>query len=154
MDIVDRLLSRIKVTPNGCFEWQGSRKGKTKESGYGRIQIDGKTHLAHRVSYQVFRGPTPPGMHVCHKCDNPCCINPSHLFLGTVQDNLRDAASKGRTDKRTGERNASCKLTTETILAIRESHAMGVSSYDIARKYSISHAHTRKIINRKRWAHV
>lgn len=99
MDIVDRLLARIKVTPNGCFEWQG-----TKSDGYGRLKM-GKWRVvgAHRASYEAFRGPIPKGLFVCHHCDNRCCINPAHLFLGTNLDNIRDAQRKGRL-KRTKHR--------------------------------------------------
>lgn len=68
----------------------------TKRDGYGRIRVDGKSWLAHRFSWVLANGPIPEGMYVCHRCDNPPCINPEHLFLGTQTDNMRDMAAKGR----------------------------------------------------------
>lgn len=79
-----------------CWEWQGTRL----PSGYGRIGIAGKgqgvTDLTHRVAYRIANGEIPPGMEVCHTCDNPPCCNPDHLFLGTHADNMRDMSAKGR----------------------------------------------------------
>lgn len=96
-----RLLGKIRVTPTGCFEWQARRN----EFGYGSVGFKKKRLKAHRVSWEVFRGPIPEGMCVCHHCDNPCCINPDHLFIGTRTDNMRDASRKGRIA--TGDRHSS-----------------------------------------------
>src|SRR6266550_5872844 len=73
-----------------CWEWLGSRS-----KGYGRITINCGTELAHRISWIVHIGPIPAGLNVLHHCDNPCCVNPSHLFVGTQTDNNRDCSSKG-----------------------------------------------------------
>lgn len=78
--------------PSGCWEWQGDRG----THGYGRICVDGKREGAHRVSFRLHHGAIPPGMHVCHSCDNPPCVNPGHLFLGTAKDNAQDRQNKGR----------------------------------------------------------
>lgn len=75
-----------------CWCW----KGQTDRKGYGRIWRDGKRRQAHRVSYELIFGPIPDGMQVCHKCDNPPCVRPSHLFLGTQSDNMKDCTNKGR----------------------------------------------------------
>lgn len=90
MTTKERLISSIAVNQFGCWEWQ-----RGKIHGYGKLKIGGIRVLAHRASYDEFVG-DPKGFFVCHKCDNPPCINPKHLFLGTQRDNMLDAYNKGR----------------------------------------------------------
>lgn len=88
-----RLWARVERKTSGCWEWTGARSN----FGYGQLWIDGVRWTAHRLAYVIESGqPVAAGMFVCHRCDNPPCCNPAHLFIGTNSDNIRDAASKGR----------------------------------------------------------
>lgn len=82
----------IPVTESGCWLWERSRQ----KSGYGDFKLHGKHHYAHRASYEAFVGPIPEGMQVCHRCDVRSCVRPSHLFVGTNNDNIADSMRKGR----------------------------------------------------------
>lgn len=107
---LERFLSKVDKTSNkdGCWEWTGHRDSK----GYGRFS--GGTNKAHRFSYETYVGLIPTGMCVCHKCDTPWCVNPDHLFVGTVKDNNNDMAQKGRHGRGGGMR----KLSEEEVVAI------------------------------------
>lgn len=90
-EVAGRFWSKVDKGP-GCWTWTGA----TQNYGYGAVTIHGLTRRAHRVSWELAHGPIPDGLHVCHRCDNPPCVNPDHLFLGTAQDNVDDKDAKGR----------------------------------------------------------
>lgn len=100
--IEERFWQNVGVSAD-CWEWQGTKDSK----GYGLITDRRKNIGAHRLSWQLCYGPIPDGLYVCHSCDNPSCVRPEHLFLGTNQDNQRDASAKGRSAF--GDRNGARK---------------------------------------------
>jgi hypothetical protein len=116
-------------------------------SGYGRFRFCGKLELSHRVAYRLSVGEIPDGMFVCHKCDNPSCCKPSHLFLGTHTDNIQDAVKKGRM---TGGR----KLNWDAVLDIREMFAAGHSKQMMADKYEVDVTTVSNILSGKTWKGV
>lgn len=131
-----------------CWEWQACKK-----NGYGAVTINGKRYGAHRVSYTLKYGPIPEGMLVCHRCDNPACVNPLHLFLGTLDDNLKDCAAKHRMHP--GERTNSAKLTAQQITELRLRYANGdANQYQLAAEYGVVQPVISRIIRRHTWKHV
>lgn len=110
-----RLLNGCRLAESGCWEWIGS-----KRNGYGLFSRNNKTTSAHRVSYEAHHGLIPSGMVVRHSCDNPSCINPNHLLIGTIADNVADREARGRRDVK-GEQIGTSKLTEAQVLEIRAS---------------------------------
>lgn len=151
--IEDRFWRKVKKTKS-CWLWIGSKTPK----GYGQINKgghNGRCVRAHRLSYEIHHGPIPQGKLVCHRCDNPGCVNPDHLFLSTPAGNTADMMSKGRENPPVGERNGSAKLTCAQILEIRKMYANGEGSMrHIAEIFGVGHDHICRIINRKKWKHL
>lgn len=141
----------MPITETGCWIWTGS----LNKTGYGQFGVGGKAVLAHRMSYELFKGPIPKGMHILHSCDNPSCVNPDHLFLGTHQDNMDDKVAKNRQAKPQGNLNGRAKLTEQQVKEIREKYVpRKYSSYSLAKEYGVSQYNICAIISNKSWKHI
>lgn len=128
-----------------CWEWAGRRD----ENGYGRFDSIALTStLASRASYQAHYGDVPAHLFVCHRCDNPPCVNPRHLFLGTAADNVADMIAKKRDRRPTGEANGAAVLTAETVSFIRESP---LSLRAVAKLVGVTYGHVGKIRRMEWW---
>ena len=139
---------QVKKTAK-CWEWTGTFHAV----GYGRFwSIKFKDQYAHRAAWFLTNGPIPRSMHVLHHCDNPRCVRPSHLFLGTQVDNNKDAAKKGRTPH--GSRHCMAKISEQDVMAIRKQLSMGVPQKRLAKKYGLVQASISFIKSRRNWARV
>ena len=137
-----------KVDKSGdCWEWTAS-KGFW---GYGSIGVDGKTVLAHRFVLKLKGIDVPSDMCVCHTCDNPGCVRPSHLFIGSNAENVADMVAKGRNSTGRGESSGGAKLTEEDVVWIRQ---LGATQEKIANCFGISKSQIWRIQNRRAWAHI
>ena len=146
---MDRLWNRTN-RESGCWEWIGCKDG----SGYGLISLNGKMVKTHRLAWELTYGSIPNGLFVCHHCDNPACINPEHLFLGTNKDNMQDKIKKGRRNgggPAKGERNGAAKISCKDAVEIRRLHENGLSGRKIADKFGISDSQIFRIILNQCW---
>ena len=142
---------RVAMPTDGCWEWQGGRQ----HQGYGQFRIRERTQAAHRVAWEMSYGPIPKGMVVCHKCDNPPCCRPDHLFLGTTRDNQRDKWAKGRGSAYRGVTNASAKLTADEVRKLRSLAASGRYSLTaLARMFGITRNAVTKAVRRISYADI
>lgn len=137
----------IREPATGCWIWTAGLMGK----GYGQFYISGgNTRLAHRISWELYKGPITAGLSVLHRCDRPRCVNPDHLFLGTPADNAADCKEKGR--KPQGETHSNAKLSEADVQAIRG--RPGKTHAGLAREYRVTPAHISLIRRGKRWRHL
>jgi len=146
-----RLMQRITVRGNGCHEWNGC----LNVWGYGTWGIERKTYLAHRVVAYLFHNfDLHSKLLVCHHCDNPCCVNPQHLFVGTDADNTRDKLQKGRGRWIKGEDVNTCVNNTETVLKARRLFSGGLGVKQIAARLQMNYCTVRDIVTRRTWKHI
>lgn len=154
---VERFWSKVRIT-DGCWEWTGGRRTR-----YGYFHTGRNSEQTHRLSFEMAYGPIPDGMLVCHTCDNPPCVRPSHLFLGTIQDNVADATAKGRmasgarsgwvtTPERMLARRPPIHLPDVAVAGIYRSVAAGESMGSIARRLNASTSAVSRIAGGKRRA--
>lgn len=131
-----------------CWKWMGC----SGRGGYGLFSMSGKQLYAHRIAYESANGSIPKGMFVCHACDNPNCVNPLHLFLGTMADNVADMWKKNRGPR--GETNGHAKLDIAKIKKVRVLYNAGCTQKQIANKYCVHPSAISRVLNGKRWRHV
>lgn len=152
----ERFEARVEPEPNsGCWLWTAA----TEAFGYGVIGRGGRGQgnaLAHRASWELHRGPIPEGTCVLHRCDNPPCVNPDHLFLGTREDNNKDMMTKGRHGVTSqtqphGEQHPNAKLTDDIVRAVRQS---GASSRVLAQRFGVERSAIKAVRSHRTWRHV
>lgn len=160
-DIKERFLEKFVInSDNGCWEW----KSNFNANGYGRFYSDRKRReMAHRVSYRLFIREFDDSLWVLHKCDNPKCVNPNHLFLGNRNDNMQDMWNKNRhpipkgrtTESMLGEKNSNSKLKKKDVMFIRYLYSRNISIDVISKMYPVVQKPAIwKIINRISWSYL
>jgi len=141
----ERIENRIVKDSKDCWNWLGMKD----RDGYGRMCYKGKQgQLVHRLSYSFYKEPIPEGLLVLHSCDNPSCVNPAHLRLGTNQDNQKDKKDRQRI---VGSKHPYSKLTEEDVISIR---ASSLSQEKLGKLYGVEQAHIGRIIRRVNWTHI
>ena len=140
-------LRQYAVDDRGCWVWEMLKS----PSGYGVLTQNRRKLYAHRVFYEYYIEVIPEGLCVLHRCDNPSCVNPDHLFVGTYQDNMDDMVAKGRQNKPKGEASGMSKLTNYQVLAIRKDTR---STSKIAKDYGVTANTIRDIKTRITWKHI
>jgi hypothetical protein len=151
--ILNRFWARVDVRGmDECWEWQG-----TTRNGYGMvITRPPHTMIASRFLWEIHhRQEIPDGMFVCHTCDNPLCVNPAHLYLGTPLDNMRDMIERDRACWYVGEENPHAKLTEDQVREIRRLYAEGGWSYRrLAPMFGVNWSAIRQVVKRHTWKHI
>jgi hypothetical protein len=147
----DQFRKRVEFDTNGgCWLW----RHHLSRNGYGQTVVQGSTSLAHRVSWEVHRGPIPDGAHVCHRCDVRACVNPDHLFLGTHADNMADMARKGRRISLPGERAPNAKLTDAQAAEVIRLLDSGMRPAAVAREMGLPFRAVIRIRQGAAWGHL
>ena len=133
-----------------CQEFDGHRNAK----GYGRLYVGGVRVMAHRLAWALANGADPGHQQVMHRCDNPSCVNPEHLTVGSNSDNVRDKVQKGRQHRPKGVVNPAAKLDAETVMRIRRLRTNGKSLAEVAREVGVAKPTVWKVDTGRSWNHV
>ncbi len=149
--IEKRFWSKVnKLTEQECWNWLASRD----KDGYGQSYYNSKFIASHRLSWILHYGDIPSKLFVCHTCDNPSCVNPKHLFLGTNSDNMLDMVAKKRNPYRKGSKHGMSKLNEHQVKFIKQLLSNGRTVYSIAKEYKVSQGTIRNIKFNLTWTHV
>ena len=146
-DLLLRLVNLSKIRPTGCLEYQGKRLNE----GHGYIWLNGKTTVVSRLAYELTYGEIPKDKCVLHTCDNPPCINPMHLYVGTKLDNSNDMVLRGRDKHQSAEENGNACLNWEKVRQIRAEYKKGWSASSIAKEFNVHRCHVWRIVQNKTW---
>lgn len=137
----------MEIPEDSCWEWSGYRNA----DGYGQVRDGDKMIRAHRYSWLTYKGDIPKGKYVLHKCDNPGCINPHHLFLGDQKDNMLDMKQKGRANHPIGILNGRAKLDVEKVKQIIELKKRGYLHRELAGAYGVGTSTISRVLRRENW---
>lgn len=154
--IVSRFWALVdRGAPDACWNWKGPVRGR----GYGSFNTGNRSDYTHRLAWIITYGQVLPGQVICHRCDNPACCNPAHLFIGSQRDNMRDMVRKGRNRSsvtyRPGSSNPFARLTESQVIAIRNRYQQGgITQQSLAREYGVSRPMIGHIIARRNWKHL
>lgn len=144
--LAERIARFTSRAANGCLEWTGA----LNDAGYARIVVNGRNLRAHRVNWEASYGPIPQGLFVLHRCDNPKCVDPEHMFLGTIGDNTKDMMDKGRGN--VGERQWCSKLTLPEVKSIRYNYPQ-LTHKELAEIFGVSFQQVSRIRRGINWNH-
>lgn len=147
-NLLQRFWDRVNkiAGASSCWVWTGARNGN-----YGIIGVRGKLVLVHRFSYSIHHGEIQPGAMICHRCDNPLCVRPEHLYAGTAESNARDRVMRDRQVSRRGPCHYSAKLTWADVASIRRKHSTGVDASELATGYGVSERTIYSIVHNLTW---
>lgn len=161
-DVAKRFWEKVHKgdAADACWVWVAS----TTRRGYGTIRIGGRQLAAHRLSWELHNGPISDGLFVCHRCDNPMCVRPDHLWLGSHTENMQDMVAKGRRvdgpslnpeQRARGASHGCARLSNEDVVAMRALYDAGdASAKELAERFGLSLRHTFKIVRRQSWRHL
>lgn len=150
-----RFWDKVEKTDT-CWNWTAAKSA----FGHGRFRMGRKLVSPHRLVYEWEHGEIPEGYDICHHCDNPSCVNPQHLFLGTRSDNMKDAMKKNRLPQmvkileRKGSETNNAKLTEKEVLLMRALEKKGMKTKELSKRFGITRRNVRDIIYRRTWTHI
>jgi len=146
-----RFMQRVQVrSRHECWEWLGHYG----DGRYGYLSVGGKSVRAHRWLFALLHGAVADDEVVRHKCDNPRCVNPTHLEIGTYADNTRDKFDRGRAPNRQGSKHPLARMTEADVVALRKAAELGETHEQLAARFGLSRAHVGKITRRENWRHI